>query len=126
MKRILMAFVILVAAGTIAYAQQAATPTKQDMQQYLNQAKQNASQFDKMLADLKSRNNLGGDLNTYLRLKSEIDGLETRIKSEQASITARHNNGDRVGAEVMNSLERMVNQHKAKVAELEKLLSNMK
>ena len=119
-----MAIVILVAAGTITYAQQVAAPTKQDMQTYLNQAKQNASQYEKDLSDIKSRNSSSGDVNTYNRIKGEIDRLESRINTEKTNIKAVNDKGNKVNTAILNNLEQMINQHKDKVAELETFLSN--
>ena len=123
MKRIFIVVVILLAAGAMAYAQRAADPTREDMDKYLEQAKDHASEFESMFDDLKSRNNRSGDIATFNRLKSEIDSLESRINTESNNISATHDRGNRVSTEIMGNLERLINQHKAKVEELDKHLS---
>ena len=121
-----MVIAVLLAAGAIAYAQSAGNPTKQDMQNYLNKAKDNTSQYDSKLQDLKSKNNSGGDIHTFIRLKDEIDRLESRIQTEINNITATHDRGNTVSSQIMDNLERMIDQHKQKVAELDALVARQK
>ena len=123
MKRILIAVVILLVAGTIVCAQQAGTTTKEDKQKYLDQAKKNSSEFESTLEELIANNSRSGDEYKYNQLKSEIDQLDSKIRSESASIKARHDSGNRVSTGIMDGLEKNVNQHKDKVAELGALVN---
>ena len=123
MKRILIVIIILLVAGTAVFAQKAGGPTRENMEEYYNQANENASEYESMLDDLKSRNSTSGDIAAFNRLKAEIDRLESRINTESGNITATHDKGNRVNSEIINSLERLISQHKARVEELEKLLS---
>ena len=124
MKRILWVVVILLAASTMVSAQQPRTAqSKQDMEAYLDQVKENSSKFDSMLSDIKDRNGSSADARAFNQLKGEIDSLASRIQSEGASITAAHDRGNKVGSVTIDHMERMVNQHKNKQEELENLLS---
>ena len=128
MKRILLAAVILLVAGMMVYAQQAATQgtsrpsssqIKQTAQQYLTQAKSNSSQFESTLNDLDARNVSNKDAETFNRLKNEIDRLENMINTEQARIGGNLEGGQRLDSELLNRIQRLIDQHKAKLAELE-------
>ena len=129
MKRILLAFVILLVAGTFVYAQQAASSppssaqTKQAAQQYLGQARTNSSQFETTLSDLNARNVSNKDAATFNRLRSEINRLEEQIKKEETQMRSSLDRGTKLSSESLNSIQRLVDQHKAKVAELEAFIS---
>lgn len=130
MKRMFFITVFLLSAGFAVFAQQAAaanpssSQTKQNAQQYLNQAKSNAQQYESTLQDLKARNLSNKDAYTFNRLKGEIDKLESSIDSEEKSISTILDRGTKVTTEVMDRIERMIGQHKAKVDELDKFISN--
>lgn len=130
MKRSFLITVLLLLTSFAVFAQQAATAnpsssqTKQNAQQYLNQAKSNSQQYESALQDLKARNMSNKDSYTFNRLKSDIDKLETSINTEQKSIGAILDRGTKVTTEVMDRIERMIGQHKAKVNELETFVSN--
>jgi len=117
--------VVFFATYLMAYAQQSRFPTRQEMQDYLNDVKTNTSEYDSQLDEIKSRNTHGGEVHTFLRIKSEIDSLDVRINREINNITASHNRDNRVSALVVSSLENMINQRKGKQEELEDLIANM-
>ena len=134
MKRILFITAVLLITGTIIYAQQQAqqggstiptsNQTKQNAQQYLDQAKSNNSEFLSMLDDLKARNGSNKDSYTFNRLKSEIERIEATITSEEKSIKASLDRGTKVNTEVMDRIENFINQHSAKLQELEEFVSD--
>ena len=128
MKKILLVTVIFLAAGTLAYAQQSDLPSsaevRQQAQQFLNQARANTSEIEGILADLRARNSGNRDIDIYNRLRAEIEHLEGRIKSEEVRIGVFLDQGMNVSAEMLNRIERMVNQHKAKQAELEAFIAS--
>ena len=128
MKRILLTIVILLVAGSIVYAQQASSPptsaqTKQNAQQYLGQARTNSSQYESGLNDLIARNISNKDAATFNRLRSEIDRLEEQIKKEETQMGATLDRGSKVSSEALNRIQRLVDQHKAKLAELDSFIS---
>ena len=128
MKRILFTTVLLLAAGTLIFAQQADNPTsaqtRQNAQQYLSQARNNLSQFESVLDELKDRNGSNRASYTFNRLRTEIERLETHISSEQDSIRASLDRGTRVNTEVMSRVENFINQHRAKLEELEDFIES--
>ena len=125
MKRILLATLILLVMGITVYAQQggsslpSSSETKQNAQQYLSQAKTNSSQFESTLADLNARNVGNKDLDAFTRLRTEIDRLESMIKTEQARVEANLGSGNKLDNELFNRIQRLIDQHKSKIAELE-------
>ena len=129
MKKFLLTIVILFVAGSfVLYAQQASPPssaqTKQNAQQYLGQGKTNSSQFETTLNDLIARNKSNKDAATYNRLRSEIDRLEEQIKKEETQMGVSLDRGTKVSADSLNKIQRLVDQHKAKLAELESFISS--
>ena len=128
MKRILFTTVLFLVAGTLIFAQQADNPTsaqtRQNAQQFLGQARNNLSQFESVLADLKDRNGSNRASYTFNRLRREIERLETHISSEQDSIRASLDRGTRVNTEVMGRVENFINQHRAKLEELEDFIES--
>jgi len=133
MNRILMITVIFLLACTAVYSQQAAqggsnpptsNQTKQNAQQYLDQAKSNLEEFLSVLADLKDRNGSNRDAYTFNRLKRDIDFLETNIRSEEGKIKASLDRGTKVNTEVIGRYENFIKQHQEKVEELENFVSN--
>jgi len=126
MKRI-FAVVILFAAGITVFAQQTdrtssrPTPeqTRENMKQYLEHGKSKASQFDSTQADLKARNTGNEDERRFKKLQSEIEGLETSIRLEQYKISSALEKGITVSRETLDNVERMLDKHKEKLAELD-------
>ena len=129
MKRIFLAVIILLVIGTVAYAQQAggnlptSAQTRQSAEQYLSQARSNSSNFEGNLADLRSRNGSNNAASAFARLRAEIDQLEAMINSERTNIETRLDRGTRVSDEVLNRFERLLDQHKIKITELEVLIA---
>ena len=136
MKRILFAtFIILFVAGISLHAQQQAAAqggggppqtaqTKQSAQQLSTQAKTNSSQFESTFAELNSRNTSNKDADTFNRLRNEIEQLETSISMEQIRIRASLDSGRKLAPEFFNRLQRLIDQHKAKVAELDSFIAS--
>ena len=130
MKRILLTIVVLLVAGSFVYAQQAASSPpssaqiKQTAQQYLGQAKTNSQQSEAVLNDLRARNTSNKDAATFNRLKSELDRLEDMINKEEAQMAAILDRGTKVSTESLDRIQRLHDQHKAKMAELESFISN--
>jgi len=128
MKRILMV-VILIATGIAVFAQQTSTQkttnrpsseqTRQNAKQYLEQAKSSSSKFDSTQADLNARNVSNDDERRFNQLKSEIERLEASIVAEQNKISATLEKGLKVSSETLDNVQRMLDKHKEKVAELE-------
>jgi uncharacterized phage infection (PIP) family protein YhgE len=123
-----MVAVILLVISMAVVAQQAGGPpqtaeTMQSAQQTLSQGRTNSTQFESMLADLKSRNTSNVNADTYNRLKAEIDQIENQISVEEARIRARLDKGTKVNPAVFDRIQRLIDQHKSKLAELERFTS---
>ena len=131
MKRILLMAIILFAAGAAVYAQIGATApiiltpaeVRQEAQQLLNQSRSNASEFEENLEDITARNRGNHYYVVFLRLRNEINQLESMITAEHTNIENRLNVGQRISADVINRFGRMVGRHGEKVAELEDFVS---
>ena len=127
MKRFLCV-VLFVGSIVAVYAQQSSTgdsspptsaQTKQNAQQYVNQAKSNLSQFESTQAALNASNTSNRDTATYNRLKGEIEKLEASINTEQGKIKASLDSNTKVNPELFERVDRLIEAHKRKVAELE-------
>jgi uncharacterized protein HemX len=127
MKRILVV-VILLSTGIAVFAQQTTTQrtsrptseqTKDSAKQYLEQGKTNASQFDSMQASLNSRNIGNDDARSFNQLKAEIEKLEASIVAEQNKISTTLEKGIKVSRETLDNVQRLIDKHKEKLAELE-------
>ena len=130
MKRLLLTAVILLAAASFVNAQQqgAASPptsnqTIQAARQYLTQARANGAEYEAALNDLIARNRSNLDAITFNRLRNEIDRLESVIASEEAQLGASLDRGNKVSAEAINRIQRMIDQHTLKTQELEDFIS---
>ena len=132
MKRALLVTIILLFAGTIVFAQQAAgsgssqptsAQTKQSAQQTLTEAKSNSSQFESTLASLNAQNTSNNDAATYRRLKAQIDRLEERINREQKQMQDKLDQGLKVSQNIPAQIQRLIEQHKAAMTELETFTS---
>jgi TolA-binding protein len=131
MKRILLVTLMLLFAGIILFAQQAGgtslpttAQTKQNAQQLLTQARSNSSQFESVLTSLKAQNTSNNDADTYRRLKVQIDQLEARINKEQSQMQARLDQGFKVSNSIVDQIQRLIEQHKAAMAEMEAFISS--
>ena len=127
MKRILLIVVVFLLAGAI-YAQQAgslpnSSQTKQSAQQYASQAKTNSNQFEATLADLNARNVSNKDLETFNRLRAEIDQLEARINAEQNKLKTSLDRGHKAPKTSLDRIEQLIKQHQGKIAELDAFVS---
>jgi hypothetical protein len=124
MKRFLLVNVLLLAACITVFAQRAgdrptSSQTKEEATRLLNQSRTNASQFESTFADLNARNSSNNDAVTYNQLKADIERLESAINTEQGRIRASLDAGARVSPELFQRVQRLMNQHKQKMAELE-------
>ena len=129
MKRISLIAVILLVISMAVFAQQASGPpqtaeTMQNAQQTLSQGRTNSSQFDATLNDLRTRNTSNLNADTYNRLKSEIEQLEFQINVEQTRIRSRLDRGTKVNPALFDRVQRLIDQHKAKLDELERFTSS--
>jgi hypothetical protein len=132
MKRIFMV-VILLATGIAVFAQQANTQrttnrptsqqTKDSAKQYLEQVKSSATKYDTVQTDLNTRNVSNDDERHYNQLKAEIERLEAAIVAEQNKISTTLEKGVKVSRETLDNVQRMLDKHKEKVAELETFTS---
>jgi hypothetical protein len=124
MKRCFLAILLLGGIVTV-YAQQSgaglptSAQTKQNAQQYVDQAKTNSSQFESTQAALNASNTSNRDTAAYNKLKGEIDKLETSINAEQAKIKAALDSNSKVSPELFERVDKLIEKHKAKIAEME-------
>ena len=127
MKRIFLATIILLVVSLAVFAQQAGPPQsaqiKQSAQQTLSQGRTNSTQFEAMLNDLKLRNTSNSDADIYGRLKSEIEQIEAQINLEETRIRATLDRGSKVNSALLDRVQRLIDQHKAKLSELERFTS---
>ena len=129
MKRFFLTVIILFVAGIMVWAQQASTQnassrpssgqTKETARQFLSQARSNASQFDSTQSDLNTRNVSNSDASTFYKLRNEIEALETSIRDEQKKISASIERGQKVKQSTLDRVQQLIDQHKAKLTELE-------
>ena len=130
MKNVLLITVILLLAGSMVYAQQGTSSpptsqqTKQEAQQFLDQGKKNSSNFESTLAELNAGNTSNRDTTRFNQLKSEIQSLETKINTEQGKIKATLDKGAKVNKDALDRVQGLIDQHKAKLAELESFASS--
>jgi len=126
MKRIFVVFILFTVCITV-FAQQAgrtsnrptSEQTRENIKQYLEQSKANASQLDAIQADLNARNTGNEDERRFNQLKTEIERLELSIIMEQNKIAATLERGTKVNRETFDKVQRMIDSHKKKLAELE-------
>jgi len=134
MKRIFMV-VILLATGIAVFAQQANTtpkttnrPTSQQTRdsakQYLDQAKASSAKYDTTQSDLNARNVSNDDERHFNQIKAEIERLEAQIVAEQNKISSTLEKGVKVSRETLDNVQRMLDKHKEKLAELESFSSS--
>ena len=129
MKRFFLTVIILFVAGMVVSAQQASTQnagnrptstqTKESARQYLSQGRTNSTQFDSTQSDLNTRNTSNSDASTFLKLRNEIDALEASIRDEQTKISASLERGLKVKQATLDRVQQLIDQYKAKLAELE-------
>ena len=128
MKRIFLASVILLVISIAVFAQQTTLEstnrptsgqTKEEARDYLNQGRSFATQFDASQAELNTRNTSNNDMHTFNRLKDELDRLEAAITQEQNRRAASLDKGLKVEQDSIDSIQALIDQYKAKLAELE-------
>ena len=126
MKRIILAGVILILAGTAIYAQQSSPPTteqtRQSAQQFVNNGKSKTTQFDTFLDDFKTRNTSNDNASNFRRLSYEANQLEDRINREGAIINGLLDSGSMASDNRLNRYELLVTQYKRKIDEMENFI----
>jgi len=120
---LLLACITVFAQQTGAASLPTSAETKQNAQQTLTDAKTNASQFESTLDDIKARITSNNDAATYRRLKGQIDQLEARIKSAQAQVQTEINSGHSVSASMVDQIQRLLDQHRVAMANMEAFAS---
>ena len=134
MKGIFLTVAILFAASLTVFAQQqtgaigatsrpTSAQTRDTASQFLNQAKSNSTQFDTNQSDLNTRNTANSDSHAFDTLKKEIERLETQITDEQNRSANNLNGGAKLNQESLDRIQRLLDQHKAKIAELEAFIA---
>jgi len=129
MKRIFVV-VILLATSMAVFAQTTRSTrptsdqTRDTAKQFLEQGKKNSTDFDSMQSNLNTRNVGNDDARTFNLLKTEIERLEASIVSEQNKISATLEKGLKVTRETLDNVQRLIDKHKEKLAELEKFSSS--
>ena len=127
MKRIFFLIIVLILVTGAVFAQQQTQPReqqtagqiRQNAQQTVTRTRETADEFEAALEDLRMRNNNNHDLSIYLRIRGELEALETMINNERFNIEARLDRDVRVSNDVMTRLERMIEQYRAKTVEME-------
>ena len=129
MKRIFLATLILLITGIAVFAQQTTAlettnrptsgQTKEEAREYLNQGRSFATQFDASQAELNVRNTSNNDMHTFNRLRDELDRLEAAITQEQNRRAASLDKGLKVEQDSIDGIQPLIDQYKAKLAELE-------
>jgi biopolymer transport protein ExbB/TolQ len=132
MKRIFVV-VILLTTSIAVFAQQSNTQrtssrptseqTKENARQYLDEGKSRATGFDSMQADLNARNISNDDTRNFNQLKADIEKLEAQIVAEQNKVSATLDKGLKVSRETLDNVQRLIEKHKEKLAELESFSS---
>jgi len=121
MKLVLLTTAVFFAGAVAAFAQQ--SQIRQEAQQSLSQSRSNATQFEATLNDLQARNASNVDAAYYNQLRAEINRLEAAIETEQARIRASLDAGTRVGPEMFNRVQRLIEMHAERLAELQEFVS---
>ena len=124
MKRIFFVVFILLAISTVLYAQQgrprmSSAEARQAAQGYLPQTRANAAEFEAKIAELKARNMGYRDVDIFLFLRSELSRLEGQINLESSRVEARFDNGQGVSTALLDRLDALVVQYRARLNELE-------
>ena len=128
MKRIFLVIVILLLAGTTVFAQtrrefQSSAQVTQNAQQLLTQGRASLSEYESVLAQLIAANRGNADAETFYRIRAEMERIESLIKQEEERITAATQSGSRVSNEIINRIERLIEQHRRNLAELEAFIA---
>jgi len=124
MKRVLLTVAVLLVTGAVVYAQTlSSAEVRQNAQTRLNEGRSNSTQFEQVLAELYTRNAGNVDSATFNQMRAEIERLEASINTEQARIRTALDNGSRVSPEMFNRVQRLMDRHSARLAELEAFIA---
>ena len=128
MKRILLVIVILIFAGATVFAQtqrefQSSAQVTQSAQQLLSQGRTSLTEYESTLAQLIAANRGNADAESFYRIRAEMERIEKLIKQEEERITAATQGGSRVSIEIINRIERLIEQHKRNLADLEAFIA---
>ena len=128
MKRVLLA-VLLFSICITVFAQQTGVwdgrptseQTRANANRFLSETRDNSSNFESMQADLTSRNKSNNDNIRFFQLQREILELERVITTEQRNVSISLNRGQPVDQGTLDRIQRLIDQHKSKLGELESL-----
>jgi len=124
MKRVLLVVGILFVVGVVSHAQLlTSAEIRQNAQAQLAQSRSNSTQFEQTLADLQTRNASNSDSAAFNQLRAEIERLEASINLEQGRIRSALDSGTRVSPELFNRVQRLMDRHAARMAELEAFIA---
>ena len=127
MKRILWVAAVFFVFNVVAYAQSAqplsSAEIRQNAQQLLTQVRTNHSQFESTQADLNARNRSNTDAATLQRLRNELSRLEGWINREHSSIASSLDTGNLVSSELLDRVQRFIEQHTTALGNLEEFIS---
>ena len=127
MKRISLITIILLVITMAVFAQAGGPPqtaeTMSSAQQTLTDGRTHSTTFETTLNDLRTRNTSNVNADTFNRLRTEIEQLEFQINVEQTRIRSRLDRGTKVNPALFDRVQRLIDQHKAKLAELERFTS---
>jgi len=124
MKRVLLAVGIIFVVGVMSHAQQlTSAEIRQNAQAQLSQSQSNSAQFEQTLAELQTRNASNSDAAAFNQLRAEIERLEASISMEQGRIRNALDGGTRVSPELFNRVQRLMERHAARMAELEAFIA---
>jgi peptidoglycan hydrolase CwlO-like protein len=129
MKQGFLTIIVFIMVSSMVYAQTASRPTtseiRQDAQQYLQEVRTNSSQFEAKLGDQLSRNIDNRDMDTLNRLRAEIEQLAASISADQNRIDADLSAGKRANLVTIRRVQQLLEQYKAKMAELEAFIARI-
>ena len=128
MRKALLA-VLLFAIGMTLFAQQTGVwdgrptseQTRDTANRFLAETRSNSSDFESLQADLQARNKSNNDNIRFFELKREIQELERSITTEQRNASISLNRGMPVEQNTLDRIQRLIDQHKSKLGELESL-----
>ena len=127
MKRIIWVAAVFFVFNVVAYAQQvqplSSAEIRQNAQQLLTQVRTTHSQFESTQADLNARNRSNTDAATFNRLRTEISRLEGWINREHTNITTSLDTGNLVSSELLDRVQRFIDQHTTALGNLEEFIS---
>ena len=131
MRKFYLAIVVFILIGAMAYAQQpggninpSPAQVRQNAQQFLTQSRANLAQFEATLNELRGISSGNRDQITFNQLRLEILNLETLILSEEGRLTATINRGGNISQMLIDRVDVLIGQHRAKLAELEAFIAN--